>query len=99
MVGDFNMAIVGLESVAEPRIFSMERQAKDNKIIELNCLDFYCHFISKLMSIFLYYFYSDILYVRILNVTCNWAEQSYTHSPFNLRDAIEPIYSFILCCI
>ena len=100
MVGDFNTAIVGLESVAELRIFSMERQAKDNKIIELNCLDFCCHFISKLMSIFLYYFYLDILYVRILNVTnCNWAEQSYTHSPFNLRDTIESIYSFILYCI
>ena len=72
MVGDFNKAIVGLESVAESRIFSMERQAKDNKIIELNSLDFCCHFISELMSIFSYYFYSDILYVRILNVTnCN----------------------------
>ena len=100
MVGDFNKAIVGLESVAEPRIFSMERQAKDNKIIELNCLNFCCHFISELMSIFLYYFYSDILYVRILNVTnYNWSEQSYTHSSFNLRDIIGPIYSFILCCI
>ena len=72
MVGDFNTAIVGLESVTEPRIFSMGRQVKDNKIIELNCLDFCCHFISELMSIFLYYFYLDILYVRILNVTsCN----------------------------
>ena len=72
MVGDFNMAIVGLELVAKSRIFSMERQAKDNKIIELNCLDFCYHFISELMSIFLYYFYLDILYVRILNVTnCN----------------------------
>ena len=57
MVGDFNVAIVGLELVAEPRIFSMERQAKNNKITELNCLDFGCHFISELMSIFLYCFY------------------------------------------
>ena len=66
MVGDFNMAIVGLEE------FFLWREAKDNKIIELNCLDFYCHFIFELMSIFLYYIYLDILYVRILNVTnCN----------------------------
>ena len=72
MVGDFNMTIVGLESVAEPKFFSMGREAKDNKIIELNCLNFCCHFISELMSIFSYYFYSDILYVRTLNVTnCN----------------------------
>ena len=55
---------------------------------------------NEVMSIFLYTSYSDILNVRMLNVTnCNWVEQSYPHYPFNLRDTIGSIYSFILCCV
>ena len=52
---------------------------------KLNCLDFYFFFFffTKLMSIFLYHFYSDILYIKILNVTnCNCAERFHTHIPF-----------------
>jgi len=39
---------------------------------KLNYLDFCYYFFSELMSIFLYCFYLDILYAKILNVSsCN----------------------------
>ena len=39
---------------------------------KLNYLDFYCYFFSELMNIFLYYFYTYILYAKIMNITnCN----------------------------
>ena len=51
--------------------------------------------LSSLQAYFLYCFYSNILYARILNITnCNWVKQSR-----ELRDTIGPIYSFIVCCI
>ena len=50
--------------------------------------------------IFLYCFYLDILYVKILNVkTVVELNDSMHLSLFNLEDIIEPIYSFILFCI
>ena len=54
--------------------------------------------------IFLYCFYLDILYDRILNVTnCNWAERSHALILIQFRGYYWTIfyfyYYFILCCI
>ena len=53
---------------------------------KLNYLDFYCYFFSELWAYFLYCFYSDILYAKILNATnCNWAERSLALIPIQFK--------------